>query len=364
MAKVRAALIGTGMVAVNHIQALEYEAARAELVAVVNPHAQALHDFAEQHRIKQRYTDTAQMLAEQQPDLVIICTPPATHADLIRQALEAGAHVLCEKPIVSSLKELDDLLALEQRSGRILSSVFQWRFGSSGQHMRRLIQQDAFGRPLLAICHTLWYRGERYYAVPWRGKWQTELGGVSMGLGIHAMDFLLWLLGDWEEVSAILATLDREIEVEDVSMAHVRFQNGALGSIVNSVLSPHQTSYVRLDFQRATVELEHLYHYRNSHWRLSIPEGEDHRDELSHWASMDSDVEAHQTAQLTDLLNCLEQGARPTTGGASLRQTLEFVTSLYKSAFTRQPVQRGSIGPDDPFYYSMNGRMPDSNDVS
>jgi predicted dehydrogenase len=171
------------------------------------------------------------------------------------------------------------------------------------------------------------------------------------------MDLFLWLLGGWREVMAMMATLDRAIEVEDVSMALVRFESGALGSIVNSVLSPRQESYLRFDFQKATVELRHLYRYTNADWQYSIPEGAPYQDELEQWRAMPADVPASHTAQLAALLDCRERKERPITSGPGVRPTIEFIASLYKSAITRTPVERGSITPDDPFYHAMNGRV-------
>lgn len=239
--------------------------------------------------------------------------------------------------------------------------MFQWRFGSGAQHLKRLIDSRELGRPLVGICNTLWYRDQAYYAVPWRGKWDTELGGVSMGHGIHAMDMFLWLLGDWVEVNAIIGTLDHAIEVEDVSMAHVRFASGALGSIVNSVLSPRQVSYVRFDFQRTTVELEHLYQHKNEHWRFSIPENAPYQDDLTRWRIIGDDVSGSHAAQLTHLLDALEHGETPLTSGKQARVTVEFLTALYKSALTRQPIRPGAIGSDDPFYYHVYGAAKPGN---
>jgi predicted dehydrogenase len=314
-----------------------------------------LNTFCDEHSIAQRYADMRTMLDEQEPNLVLVCTPPGTHFELCIQALRSGAHVLCEKPLVASLDEVDRLQAVERETGLTCSVVFQWRFGSTAQHLKRLIDRGEMGRPLVGICNTTWYRTHAYYEVPWRGKWDTELGGVSMGHGIHAMDMFLWLMGDWEEVSAIIATLDRDIEVEDVSMAHVRFTSGALGSIVNSVLSPREVSYVRFDFQRATVELEHLYSHTNEHWRFSIPKGSDEGDDLERWRTIEDNAPANHTTQVAHLLDALERGEAPLTSGEQARATIEFLTSLYKSALTRQPVQRGSIGSDDPFYYHVYG---------
>src|SRR5262249_35459830 len=146
------------------------------------------------------------------------------------------------------------------------------------------------GRLLVGTCQTLWYRDDAYYEVPWRGKWATENGGPTMGHGIHLMDLFLYLVGEWTEISAMMGTLDRKIEVEALSMALVRFENGSLGTITNSVLSPRQESHLRLDFQRATVEVTALYRYDNSNWRYSIPEGSVFKDDLVRWQTIEKDI--------------------------------------------------------------------------
>lgn len=355
MKPLRAAIVGTGSIAKSHMSALRHEQERVEVIAAFDISPQNLTQYCEEHHIECRYADMQAMLDEQKPDLVHICTPPGTHFDLCVQALNSGAHVFCEKPFVASLYEVDRLQAIERTVGRTCSVVFQWRFGSGAQHLKRLMEEGELGRPLVGICNTTWYRSHAYYEVPWRGKWDTELGGVSMGHGIHAMDMFLWLMGDWAEVSAVIGTLDRNVEVEDVSMAHVRFSNGALGSIVNSVLSPREVSYVRFDFQRATVELEHLYSHTNEHWRFSIPKGSDDVDDLERWRTIEGSAPASHATQLTHLLDALERGEAPLTSGEQARNTVEFLTVLYKSALTRQPIQRGSIGSDDPFYYHVYG---------
>ena len=91
--------------------------------------------------------------------------------------MEAGAWVLCEKPFCASLAELDRIEAAEKRTGLYTGCVFQQRFASSTAHLRRLAQSGMLGRPLVAVCNTLWYRDTAYYGVPWRGRWATELGG-------------------------------------------------------------------------------------------------------------------------------------------------------------------------------------------
>ena len=211
------------------------------------------------------------------------------------------------------------------------------------------------GRPLVGVCNTLWYRDAAYYAVPWRGRWETELGGPTMGLGIHAMDHFLDLFGEWEEVRAMAGTLDRDIEVEDVSMALVRFANGAYGSIVNSALSPRQETYLRLDYQKATVELTHLYGYNRDNWKLTLAPPAQDDSLLQAWQSFPPDVGSTHGAQLNDFVRDMDRGMCPRSSGTEAQRTLDLLTAIYKSAFTDQPVARGSIGPDDPFYAKLHG---------
>jgi predicted dehydrogenase len=217
------------------------------------------------------------------------------------------------------------------------------------------MENGELGRPLLGICHTLWYRGLPYYEVPWRGKWATDLGGPTVTLGIHLMDLFLWLMGDWQEVRGVAETLERPIEVEDVSMAQVRLANGALASMVNSALSPRQESYLRLDFQRATVEVSALYRYTNANWRFSLPDGSPDGAELAQWQAIETDIMGSHTVQLAELLDSMDRGERPFISGEEGRRIIEFISSLYKSAATGRPVRRGEIGPGDPFYEAMHG---------
>jgi predicted dehydrogenase len=359
MEPVRTAIIGTGAIANAHVRAIREMAERVHLVAAMDIDRERIERFANEYDIPYRYTDAAELLAAQQPRLVLIATPPGTHTDLIIQSLEAGAWVLCEKPLCGSLAELDRIMAAEARTGNFCSSVFQWRFGSGAQHLKHLIDTNAMGRPLVGVCNTTWYRDMTYYGVPWRGTWDMDFGGPTMILGIHPTDMLLWLLGDWQEVRAMIGTLDREIEVEDVSMAIVRFARDTMVSFVNSALSPRQQSFVRLDFQQATVELTCLYGYTNEDWRYSIATNAPYADDLARWGTIPAAIPSSHGTQLAAFLDSMERNERPPVSGPEARRTIEFVSSLYKSAATGAPVLRGSIRPGDPFYDRISGTASD-----
>jgi predicted dehydrogenase len=346
----RIAIVGTGGIAGSHVAAIRHNTGQAQLVAAVDVDAARLAAFAKEHGIA-GYVDVAEMLDRERPDVVCVATPPAPHAELSIQCLGHGAWVLCEKPLCASLAELDRIVEAEARTGRHCASVFQWRFGSAGQHLKAMIQRGELGRPLVGVCQTTWFRSQEYYDKPWRGRWDSELGGASMGHGIHAMDLFLWLFDDWREVSAMLGTLDRDIQVEDASVAVVRFDGGGLGTVVNSVLSPHEETYVRLDFQRASVEVRALYHYTNSHWTVTPAPGADVA-----WQVPTDEASSHG-AQLRTLLESMDRGVAPPAGTAEVRPTFEFLSSLYRSAANGRPVCRGDIVPGDPFYAHVGGTL-------
>jgi predicted dehydrogenase len=361
-APLRTAVVGTGSIArSSHLPALTKLAAEGEVevVAAVDVDGAAVRAFADEFGIPQASTDLHTTLTEARPDLVVLCTPPAVHREQAVAALTAGAWVWCEKPPCPSLADYDAVEAAEQGDGAgpYASVVFQHRFGSGARHVRALLRGGALGRPLVAHCQTTWYRDRAYYAVPWRGRWATEGGGPAMGHGIHQTDLLLDLMGPWTEVRGMAARLVHDVETEDVSTALVRFADGAVATLLNSVLSPDEVSRIRIDCERATVELTHLYGHRNADWRITpapgVPE-----ETVAAWRDFGTDEPSSHQAQLRVLVDDIRNGRRHSTSGAGARRTMEFITALYKSAFTGTPVHAGDIGPGDPYYTALHGGAP------
>ncbi|MEU7299852.1 Gfo/Idh/MocA family oxidoreductase [Streptomyces sp. NPDC007206] len=359
--RIRAAVIGTGAIGRgSHLPALAQLAreGETEVVAAVDIDRGAVEALCAETGIPHAYTDLDRMLAEQRPDLVSICTPPTLHRAQTVVALRAGAWVWCEKPPVPSLADFDAIEAEEGADGGPYAAiVFQHRFGFGARHVRRLLAEGALGRPLVAHCQTTWYRDAAYYAVPWRGRWRTEGGGPAMGHGIHQMDLLLDLLGPWSEVRAMAGRLVHDVETEDVSTALVRFASGALATVVNSVLSPDEVSRIRVDCERATVELTHLYGHANDDWRISPAPGVP-AEQAQAWQAFGPDEPSSHLAQLRELVASMRAGERPRSSGADGRTSLELVTALYKSAFTDTTVRAGEIGPGDPYYTALHGGAP------
>lgn len=199
---IKVGILGTGSFAHSHAQALLALNDRVQIVAAADPTPERGTAFCAHYGIPAYYPNATALLRDAQPDLIHICTPPITHVPLVLKSLNSGTHVLCEKPLCGSLADFDTLQSATQTSGRTLSNIFQWRFGSAAQKLKHMLDTHALGELRVAVCHTLWYRGDDYYAVKWRGSWEQALGGTLMGHGIHLIDLLLWLVPDWREVYA------------------------------------------------------------------------------------------------------------------------------------------------------------------
>lgn len=253
-----------------------------------------------------------------------------------------------------SLAEFDEIAAAARSGDGEFATVFQHRFGSGAESLRRLAGDARLGAPLTAVCNTLWYRPDEYFAVPWRGRWDLEGGGPTMGHGIHQMDLLLSVLGPWREVVAVAARQARPTATEDLSCAIVTFAGGAVATVVNSLLSSRETSYLRFDFAHATVELEHLYGYADTDWVLTPAPGHDDAVRAA-WSEGPKGRSSGHAAQFTAVFDAIEAGHPLPVATASARDTLELIAAVYASAFTGARVARGAIGADSPFYDRMDG---------
>lgn len=351
-ARPRTAIVGTGGISRSHARALTGDG-RPELVAAVDVDPDRLAEFCAEWSVPGQYSSLEEMLERERPEIVHLCTPPGAHTDAAVQSLRAGAAVVCEKPPCLSLADCDRIAAAEAESGRPFVTIFQHRFGSAGRYVHQLIDDGALGRPLVAICNTLWYRPPKYYEPEWRGRWATEGGGPTMGHGIHQIDLLAHLLGDWEQITATAARLDRDVETEDVSFAHIEFANGAIASVVNSVLSPREESYLRFDFTQATVEVTHLYGYTAESWRYTPLPG----IEPVVWPPPGEDVRSAHAAQVPLVLDALIAGRQPDPALPTVRRTMEILTAIYASAFTDKRVKREDLVPGHPFYDSLAGEL-------
>ncbi len=371
----RVAIVGCGGIARSHVRGYQADP-RVELVGVhdiVAAHAEAYADD---------YGTTAygslSELIDQRPDLVTVATPPGSHTAVTVELLGGGCSVLLEKPPATSLADMDALAAAEAASTGSLYVVFQHRHGSGARRAHQLLTSGALGTPRVAVCETLWYRPDSYFLPEWRGNWAGEGGGPTLGHAIHQLDLLLHLMGPWHTVDARSARLARPVEFEDVSMALLTFESGAMATIVTSLLSPRELSRLRVDTDQGTLEVNHVYGYRDADWSWSptpdtttaatlgrdpgLSRTDDSADPAAAddaWtASAGEDQPSNHGAQIARLVDDLLTGRPHETTLASSRPTMELVTALYASSLETATVLRRDLTPASPFYDSLRGGLP------
>ena len=204
------------------------------------------------------YTDDyTAILADPKVDIVDICLPPHLHFSAVMAALDAGKIVICEKPLVASLAEADQLIAKVEQTGGTVSPVFQYRYGLGTAQLHALIDAGLAGRCYTGTLETHWNRPAAYYDISWRGTWAGERGGALLGHAIHIHDLLPWLIGPVAQVFADTGTRVNDIEVEDCAALSIRMGDGALITSSVTLGAADDTSRMRLSYEGFTVESDH-----------------------------------------------------------------------------------------------------------
>jgi len=353
--KVRTGLIGYGKVARTHAEALS-TLSESEFVGICGRSLTRAESLARQYNVS-AFDDVQDMIEQAGVQGVIVCTPHPVHARHTILAAEAGAHVLVEKPMAASLKDCDAMLVATQKAGVKLGVVSQRRLYEPVQRVKAAIEAGKLGRPILGTAVVLGWRGEAYYrSDPWRGKWDTEGGGVLVNQAPHQLDLLQWFMGPISEVFGYWDNLNHPyIEVEDTAVAVLRFRNGALGSIiVSNSQNPGIHGKVHVHGENgASVGVqtdggsmfiagmsEVLEPPVNDLW--SVP-GEE--DLLPQWQEADRrtfraiDMSKHYHAlQDQDFLRAVLEDRDPMVTGVEGRKTVEIFTAVYRSQRARKAV--------------------------
>jgi len=348
------AVIGTGSIANAHLYTYQHSE-RARLAAVVDVDKARAKDAAQRFEAQRVYTDYHEALADGDVQAVSICTPPFLHVEMTVAALVAGKHVLCEKPVAPALAGLDAIAAAEAASSASFSGVFQLRYGRGAQGVRRLLDEGAFGRLHMGIAETLWFRDHDYYDVPWRGTWEQECGGVTVSQAIHLIDSLVWFLGEPVSVYAQAGTFRTRTEIDDTTVAVIRFANGAIGQVTSTVsaFGPERARLEIYGTDLTALSQGSQYDATSELFALGAPV-QPSAEALA--ARMEAEVPAtsrmlHRPA-IEDFLAAIAEGRRPTIGVDECRTALQVTTAIYKSAMSGEVVTL-PIAPDDPFYTAL-----------
>ena len=355
MKPVRAALIGCGKV--GHIHAAALKALpEADFVAVCDTSADRAAAFGAKYGTRP-FSDVAAMLREAKPEAVLIATPHPLHAAPALLAAKAGAHVLVEKPMAATLADCDAMLTATRQAGVRLGVISQRRLLEPVRRMKAAIDAGKIGRPALGVFTMYSWRDPSYYASdPWRGKWDTEGGGVLVNQSPHQLDLLQWFMGPITEICGAWSNVNHpSVEVDDTAVALLRFQNGGLGSIVTSVaqkpgiyckvhIHGSNGASVGVETDRGATFVAGMSRIRepalNDLW--TIP-GEEHllaqfqAEDRAHFETIDATTHYHRL-QIQDFLSAIRDNRPPLVSGDDGRIVVEMFTAIYRSQRDRGPI--------------------------
>jgi predicted dehydrogenase len=253
--RLRVAIIGTGGIANSHARGYLANAA-AEVVAVCDVEAERAQAFAEKYGFGTPYSDPAVLLREEKPDAVSICTPNFLHAPLTILALEAGASVLCEKPMATNLADAERMKDAAQRSGKALYIGFNHRFIGKFRLGKDLLDSGDYGK-LLAARIAIGHGDYARLSGMWFADRSKSGGGTFIDNGVHMLDMLRWYGGSITSVSAQAHRLLMERgDVEDNAIAVFRLGNGGIASLQCSwTWPPRYTLLFHMICERGTIDL-------------------------------------------------------------------------------------------------------------
>jgi len=288
-------------------------------------------------------------IADPTIEVIDVCLPPHMHYDACSLALASGKNVICEKPLVTSLRECDELIAHSDKAPGTIFPVFQYRYGLGCSQLRALVEAGLAGTPYVATLETHWNRDADYYAVPWRGTWTGEQGGAVLGHAIHIHDWLSFVLGPVRSVYAALGTRVNDIEVEDCAALSIQMESGALVTSSITLGAVDDTSRLRFCFERLTAESGRSpYAPADDKWTFTARDPAQQAEIAAVLANVETPKSGY--AGLFDAIaDCLDGKPGNEVTIADARRALGFVTAVYQSSRTRSPVEF-PIEHNDPLY--------------
>jgi len=350
---IRFAVAGLGM-GVHHCKDL-VDARDCELVAVCDTEPDRLEKNAKQFGVR-GYADFAEVLRDPDVDVVNVCTPSGSHADLSVQALRAGKHVVCEKPPDVTVEAVDRMIRARDETGKKLMVIFQSRFEPLYRRLRATLDEGRLGN-LIGVHGTVnWWRAQSYFDCPgmWKGTWRWDGGGSLANQGVHTVDLLQWLGGPVVEVYGKFGVFAHDIETEDKTVSVLTFANGALGTLTTTTAAyPGLDRSIVVHGSRGSVSAEDDELVR---WRIMNDDPEAEKEEESRMlasfgrrdrreASVASDPFAFANrghlAQFEEMVQAIRNDTAPPNSIETTRHTVEILNAVYESGRTGKPVRLG-----------------------
>lgn len=336
MGKVGYAVLGLGVGRIHVKRALNYE--KCELVAVCDVVKERVDEVISEHPQVTGYTDFDELIKDERVDIISICLPSGMHAEYAIRAMEAGKHVLIEKPMdITS----DKIMLIEQarkRTGVKVGGIYQNRNNAVMKPLKDAIDSGRLGKVFLGTFAVKWYREQGYYEGlhSWHGTWALDGGGSLINQAIHTLDIMQWLMGKPVSVSSRMSVYDHNIETEDMTASVITFENGATATFVSSTCCyPGLSTDIQIYGTKGSIELN------GDCLKLWKIEGQDELDEedmLDRYGmgnriacAYDGSKYGHAT-QVEDMVDAVLDDREPQITPCEAIKAVRIIEAIYKSA--------------------------------
>lgn len=349
MHKLKFAIIGCGRISYKHVEALINNSNEATLAAVCDVIEERALDRAELYKKSlgltkgpKVYSDYKEMLSEEKLDVITIATESGYHSEIAIYCMRAEKHVIVEKPMALSMKDLDNMINCSKLNNVKLCVCHQNRFNPAVMKLRGAVEKGSFGKLINGTARILWNRGDEYYnQAAWRGTWKLD-GGTLMNQCVHNIDLLQWMLGgEAVNVYSQCGTFLRKIEGEDFGAVIVRFKNNAVGIIEGSACVFPENLKETLDIfgEKGTVCINGIAANNIEMWRFEDCSEEKAAEVKKAGLTVTNVYGFGHTPLFKDVIEAIKDDRQPLVNGEEGRKAVEIILAAYKSFLIGQQVK-------------------------
>ena len=339
----RVAVIGVGGMGEAHVESATL-LDETQLVGVCDIVEETAQRIGEKYSAPW-FTDYRRMYRKAKPEMVVVATPHPLHVKPAIDAMKRGIHVLCEKPIASTVSDGDKMIAAAEEHGVTFGVMFQNRTSSFFSTAKRILDSGRLGPITRVDMIASGFRTQVYYdRGAWRGKWSSEGGGVLLNQAPHDLDILCWLAGPLRKVRGWITTRIHDIPVEDTAYAYLEFENGAQGLLHASTSEVPGTSRIEIccDGGKLLLQGEPL--------RMAVcnpPTSKFSKETPEAWSSPNvewqdvelPEVDSGHKAVVADMARAIREGRPPVAPGNEALWSLELANAIILSSPTGKDVE-------------------------
>ncbi len=333
MGKVKFAIVGCGRIAQRHA---EHISNFSELVAVCDIVNEKAISLGEKYNAKYYFSIDELLSAEQEIDVISICSPNGLHAEHSIKSLNAGFHVLCEKPMAINVHDCGLMIQAAEKNNRRLFAIKQNRFNPPVAAVKNAIDDGVFGKIYSIQLSCFWNRNEDYYMDSWKGSKDMD-GGTLFTQFSHFVDLLYWMIGDVKSANAITRNFHHEqiIEFEDTGVVTLEFYNGVIGTINYTVNSfgGNMEGSLTIFGENGTVKIGGQYLNELEYQNIrdfkfeNLPVGNKANNYGHYQGSMSNHDEVYK-----NVIDVLQKGGKISTNSFEGLKTVEIIDKIYLSA--------------------------------